>query len=88
MRTWDLILVDETFASLIADFRVWELKHRTQRRERVVLMSEGVNQMSSDLNSVVQPPDGVDEVVGKPVCLESLKKRLRNAVKTTSTAKR
>jgi CheY-like chemotaxis protein len=43
MRMWDVVLVDETFASTIADFREWEAKKRKTCQERVTLMSESVD---------------------------------------------
>jgi CheY-like chemotaxis protein len=43
MRMWDVVLVDETFAPLIADFREWEAKKRKTSQERVTLMSESVD---------------------------------------------
>jgi DNA-binding response OmpR family regulator len=84
-RTWDLVLVDETFSSLISDFREWESKQRSRRQENLIVVTESVDQTSSGPDSQVQPPEGFDEVIGKPIGLTTLRKLLRKKAATLST---
>ena len=72
MRSWDLILIDEELSGFVPFFREWEKKHRFTRQGHVVLMSESAALASSDANSFVQPPPGLDEVGGKPISLSAL----------------
>jgi len=73
MRTWDLVLVDETFAPLIDDFREWESKKRQNRQERITLMSEKLDETMGEEN---EPPIGLDAMVGKPMSLNAVDKLL------------
>ncbi|KAG7343724.1 two-component system sensor histidine kinase [Nitzschia inconspicua] len=74
MRMWDLVLVDETFASSIAVFRGWESRNRKTFQKRVTLMTEAV-----DINAAenISPPKGIDAVTVKPMSLISLDNLLR-----------
>jgi hypothetical protein len=76
MRMWDLVLVDESFSPLITDFRKWESSRRKTTQGHIILMSESVMCVASNRLSVVQPPGGFDEVVGKPFSLVGLKKTI------------
>jgi len=69
MRNWDLVLVDESFAPLIGDFRKWESKKRQNRQERITLMAE-----ISDGDE----PEGLDAVVRKPMGLIAVDKLLES----------
>ena len=73
MRTWDMVLVDETYSGFIEEFREWESRKRSDRQGNVLMMSEGKG--GGDSKLIV--PDGLDGVVGKPLCLNNLKKILR-----------
>jgi CheY-like chemotaxis protein/signal transduction histidine kinase len=78
MRMWDLVLVDESFTPLIVDFRKWESSRRKTTQGHIILMSESVHNVASNRFSVVQPPGGFDEVVGKPFSLVALKKTIND----------
>jgi CheY-like chemotaxis protein len=73
MRTWDLVLADEAFNTLIQAFREWESKRRTSRQNHLIMMSENTSD-KIDLNT--NPPAGFDDVVAKPMCLNALKRLL------------
>lgn len=73
MRTWDLVLVDETFAPLIGDFREWESKKRQNRQERITLMSEKLDEIKGEGNEL---PKSLDAMVGKPMSLNAVDKLL------------
>lgn len=84
MRTWDVVLVDESYSSLILDFREWESRRRTERQPLIVV-SESVNQMSPDQSSIVQTPQGFDHIIGKPLCLNALKNLLQQTATSLLT---
>ncbi|KAG7371456.1 response regulator receiver domain containing protein [Nitzschia inconspicua] len=74
MRMWDLVLVDESFASSIAVFRSWELSNRKAFQKRVTLMTEAVDITAAEK---ISPPKGIDAVTLKPMSLSSLDNLLR-----------
>lgn len=69
MRTWDLVLVDEILSPVISDFREWESKKRQNRQERITLMTENANELNG---AGVEPPKGLDAMVGKPMGLNAV----------------
>mmetsp|Transcript_1322 Transcript_1322/g.2729 ORF Transcript_1322/g.2729 Transcript_1322/m.2729 type:complete len:845 (+) Transcript_1322:18-2552(+) len=73
MRTWNLVLVDETLGPVIGDFREWESKKRQNRQERITLMTEKVDEMKGDGKEL---PGGLDALVGKPMGLAAVDKLL------------
>jgi len=75
MRNWDLVLVDETLAPLIGDFRKWESKKRQNRQERVTLMAENVDESKGNDTEQIE---GIDAVVRKPMGLNSVDKLLES----------
>ena len=74
MRTWNMVLVDDSFASLIEEFRQWESKKRVTRQANIVLMSDNLDQTTSS-NSFIAP-DGIDKVIGKPINRAALQRLL------------
>lgn len=74
MRTWDMILIDEVYVSIIQEFREWESKKRSDRLGNIVLMSEGAGETGPDSFVI---PDGLDGVIGKPIQLDHLTKILK-----------
>jgi len=75
MRTWDLVLVDESFVPLIGDFREWESKKRQNRQERITLMAENIDEHKGDNN---EPPEGLDAMVMKPMGVNAVDKLLES----------
>jgi CheY-like chemotaxis protein len=75
MRNWDLVLVDDTLASMIGDFRKWESKKRQTQQERVTLMAGNANDLEDD---GIQSIQGLDAIVRKPVGLNAVEKLLEN----------
>ena len=78
MRMWDLVLVDDSFTPLVVDFRKWESSRRKKVQRHIILMSESVNNVAEGPRSVVQPPEGFNEVVGKPFGFAAVKKALKS----------
>jgi CheY-like chemotaxis protein len=76
MRTWDIVLVDDAFAEFVEEFRGWESKKRSDRQGNMVLMIESLDQTGSAKSIIL--PDGLDMVIGKPVCLDNLRRMLRD----------
>ncbi|CAJ1966793.1 unnamed protein product [Cylindrotheca closterium] len=74
MRTWNVVLVDDSFAGLIEEFRQWESKKRVTRQGNIVLMSENLDQTTSSKSFIA--PDGIDRIIGKPVNREALQRML------------
>jgi two-component system, chemotaxis family, chemotaxis protein CheY len=74
MRMWDVVLVDEAFAPAISVFRKWESKKRKTRQRRIILMTDIVQ---INVASSTQPPEGIDVVTMKPLCLSTLEKLLQ-----------
>jgi len=74
MRTWNMVLVDDSFAGLIEEFRQWESKKRVTRQGNIVLMSDNLDQTSSSKSFIA--PDGIDKVIGNPVNREALQRML------------
>mmetsp|Transcript_17560 Transcript_17560/g.40465 ORF Transcript_17560/g.40465 Transcript_17560/m.40465 type:complete len:851 (-) Transcript_17560:41-2593(-) len=68
MRNWDLVLVDDSFAPLIGDFREWEAKKRQNRQQRITLMAENLYDLKGDGN---KPIEGFDKTVMKPMGLNA-----------------
>jgi DNA-binding response OmpR family regulator len=77
MRTWDMVLVDEAFVLTIEEFREWESKKRSDRQGNIVLMTGSIYQTGPRQSIVL--PEGLDSVIGKPICLKKLSTMLRNA---------
>jgi len=75
MRTWDLVLVDETFVPLIFDFREWESKKRQNRQERITSMVENIEEIKA---AQIEPPNGIDAMAGKPMGLNAINKLLES----------
>jgi two-component system, chemotaxis family, chemotaxis protein CheY len=71
MRMWDLVLVDDTFAPAISAFRNWESKKRKIPQNRITLMTKSIE---IDMVCPAQLPEGIDAVILKPLCLNSLEK--------------
>ncbi|KAL3914936.1 MAG: hypothetical protein SGILL_005878 [Bacillariaceae sp.] len=71
MRMWDLVLVDDAFAPSIATFREWEAKRRKTAQHRITLMTETVD---ATMARQTQPPNGMNALTGKPMCLSALDK--------------
>ena len=69
MRNWDLVLVDESFAPLIGDFRKWEAKKRQNRQQRITLMAENIYELKGDGS---KPIEGIDAMVLKPMGLNAV----------------
>ena len=72
MRNWDFVLIDDDLpqlpgASCIASFREWERNNRVNRQKNVFLVCEGDIPSPLDKRSMVQPPEGCDGVLGRPV---------------------
>ena len=75
MRTWDLVLVDDSLAPVIGDFRKWESKKRQTQQERVTLMAGNANELEGD---GIQSIQGLDAIVRKPVGLSAVTKLLES----------
>jgi len=75
MRNWDLVLVDETLAPLIGEFREWESKKRQNRQERITLMAENLGEGQEDRE---KPVEGIDAIVRKPMGLNAVDKLLES----------
>lgn len=76
MRTWDMVLVDDAYAGLIEQFREWESQKRSDHQGNMVLMTESMDQTEPSKSIIL--PDGLDMVIGKPVCLDSLRRMLQD----------
>jgi CheY-like chemotaxis protein/GAF domain-containing protein len=71
-RNWDAVLIDDDIPILsstvcITEFRKWEKKYRVNGQRNIFLMCNGDIPSPFDKTSVVQPPSGFDNVLGKPV---------------------
>jgi CheY-like chemotaxis protein len=55
MRTWDVVLVDESFGPVIASFRKWESNKRGKPQERLTLMTESVDETMASQTQVSIP---------------------------------
>jgi CheY-like chemotaxis protein len=75
MRTWDLVLVDETFAPLICDFREWEFKKRQNLQERMTLMVENIEEVRVAHDG---PPKNLDALAGKPMGVNAVSNLLES----------
>ena len=75
MRTWDLVLVDDSMAPVIGDFRKWESKKRQTQQERVTLMAGNASELEGD---GIQSIQGLDAIVRKPVGLNAVTKLLES----------
>ncbi|KAL3943031.1 MAG: hypothetical protein SGBAC_002890 [Bacillariaceae sp.] len=70
MRTWNAVLVDDSFSALIEEFRQWESKKRVTRQGNVILMSDNLDQTASSKSFIA--PESIDKVIGKPVNRDAL----------------
>ncbi len=75
MRNWDLVLVDDSMAPVIGDFRKWESKKRQTQQERITLMAGNTNELEGD---GIQSIQGLDAIVRKPMGLNAVEKLLEN----------
>lgn len=75
MRNWDLVLVDDTLAPCIGDFRKWESKKRQTQQERITLMAGNANELEGN---GIQSIQGLDAIVRKPVGLIAVEKLLES----------
>jgi len=75
MRNWDLVLVDDSMAPVIGDFRKWESKKRQNQQERITLMAGNDNELEGD---GIQSIQGLDAIVRKPVGLNAVDNLLEN----------
>jgi hypothetical protein len=71
-RNWDAVLIDDDIPLLsgtgcITKFREWEKKNRVNGQRNTFLICNGDIPSPFDKTSVVQPPSGFDNVLGKPV---------------------
>lgn len=72
MRNWDVVLIEDELpqlpgASCILAFREWEGKNRVNRQRNVFLVCEGDIPSPVNKLSLVQPPEGCNGVLGRPV---------------------
>jgi PleD family two-component response regulator len=77
MRQWDVVLVDDDLSSgsgstCVKAFRSWEGSNRTSGQKNVFLVCGGDIPSLMDKTSVIQPPDGFDGILGRPVKLTEL----------------
>jgi len=82
MRNWDVVLIEDELpqlpgASCILAFREWEGKNRVNRQKNVFLVCEGDIPSPVDKLSLVQPPEGCNGVLGRPVPWKNLQFLLR-----------
>ena len=75
MRTWDLVLVDETFAPLVCDFREWESKKRQNLQERMTLMVENIEEIRVAHDG---PPKHLDALASKPMGVNAVNNLLES----------
>jgi CheY-like chemotaxis protein len=77
VRTWDAVLIDDALPQLagmacITTFRQWEAKSRTgdaNTQRNVFLVCDGYVPPPWDKQSAVQPPNGCNGVLGRPIPL-------------------
>ena len=82
MRNWDVVLIDDDLPKLpgvscIASFREWEGKNRVNLQKNVFLVCEGEIPSPLDKRSMVQPPEGCNGVLGRPVPWTDLQQLLQ-----------
>jgi CheY-like chemotaxis protein len=78
MRNWDLILMDDFLPETpgdmcVAQFRSWEADSRVNRQKNVFLVTEFDVPAPYDKTAIVQPPNGFDGVVHKPIAWRDIK---------------
>jgi CheY-like chemotaxis protein len=77
VRTWDAVLIDDALPQLagmacITTFRQWEAKSRTgdaNTQRNLFLVCDGYLPPPWDKQSAVQPPNGCNGVLGRPIPL-------------------
>jgi CheY-like chemotaxis protein/signal transduction histidine kinase len=77
-RNWDAVLIDDDIPILsstvcITEFRKWEKKYRVNGQRNIFLICNGDIPSPFDKTSMVQPPSGFDNVLGKPVEWNNMK---------------
>lgn len=76
-RNWDAVLIDDDLPILagtpcVTKFREWEQNNRDKRQLNVCLVCNGDIPSPGDKASTIQPPHGVDGVLGKPAQWKNL----------------
>ena len=77
LRNWDAVLIDDDLpqrlgVSCIAAFRKWEGQNRVNGQNNIFLVCNGDIPSPSDQNSWIQPPNGCNGVLRKPVSFNDL----------------
>jgi CheY-like chemotaxis protein len=72
MRNWDAVLIDDDLPVLagtpcVTKFREWEQNNRVNKQKNVCLVCDGDIPSPDDKASIIQPPAGIDGVLGNPV---------------------
>jgi CheY-like chemotaxis protein len=75
VRMWDAVLIDDDLPKIagvacISAFRQWEAHNRGSIQKSVFLVCDGNVPSPSDKSSVVQPPNGCNGVLRRPIPVE------------------
>lgn len=84
MRNWDAVLIDDDLPSYpgtacVGRFREWEHENRVNQQKNIFLVSDLDIPSPFDRNAIVQPPNGCDHVLRKPVVWSDLKRLLHRS---------
>jgi CheY-like chemotaxis protein len=77
LRNWDVVLIDDDLpklsgAACVKTFRRWEQQNRVNGQKNIFFVCDGNIPSPSDKTSLVQPPDGFNGVLRKPVPWDDL----------------